>query len=109
MAAFWHRHPPVDPPLFHTLIRGGRVIDGTGGDSFVADVGLAAGRVAAIGELSTARGREEIDARGKVVAPGFINCLSWATESLIADPNSQSDLRQGVTLEVFGEGLSMVR
>ncbi len=107
MAALWRRHPPDDPPQFHTLIRGGRVVDGSGGGSVVADVGLAGGRIAAIGDLSAARGREEIDARGRVVAPGFINCLSWATESLIADPNSESDLRQGVTLEVFGEGLSM--
>ncbi len=60
-----------------------------------------------IGDLSRAKASTDIDARGLAVAPGFINMLSWATESLIQDPRSQSDIRQGVTLEVMGEGESM--
>jgi N-acyl-D-amino-acid deacylase len=94
-------------PGFHTIVRGGTIYDGSGGPSFVADVGIARGRVAAIGDLSRALARDEIDARGLAVAPGFINPLSWATESLLADPSAESDIRQGVTLEIFGEGLSM--
>jgi N-acyl-D-amino-acid deacylase len=95
------------PPEFQTLIRGGTVYDGTGAAPRVADLGLAGGRIVAIGDLAGARARDEIDARGLAVAPGFINMLSWATESLIVDPRAESDLRQGVTLEIFGEGVSM--
>jgi N-acyl-D-amino-acid deacylase len=73
----------------------------------VADVALDGDRIAAVGDLSGHRGRLEVDARGLAVAPGFINMLSWATESLIEDGRAQSDIRQGVTLEVFGEGWSM--
>jgi N-acyl-D-amino-acid deacylase len=83
------------------------VYDGTGKPGVLADVGIVDGRIHALGDLSQAQARLEIDATGKAVAPGFINMLSWAVESLIADPKSQSDLRQGVTLEVFGEGWSM--
>lgn len=89
------------------IVRGGTVYDGTGKPGVLADVGIVDGRIHALGDLSQAQARLEIDATGKAVAPGFINMLSWAVESLIADPKSQSDLRQGVTLEVFGEGWSM--
>ncbi|CAN5876545.1 amidohydrolase family protein [soil metagenome] len=89
------------------ILRGGTVYDGSGGAPRVTDVALADDTVAAVGDLRGARGRTEIDARGLAVAPGFINMLSWATESLIEDGRSQSDIRQGVTLEVFGEGWSM--
>jgi N-acyl-D-amino-acid deacylase len=95
------------PPHFHTLIRGGTVYDGTGAAPRIADLGLGGGRIVAIGDLSGARARDQIDARGLAVAPGFINMLSWATESLPVDPRAESDLRQGVTLEIFGEGVSM--
>src|SRR2546427_13104084 len=61
----------------------------------------------AVGKLADARGKTEIDAKGLAIAPGFINMLSWATESLIQDGRSQSDIRQGVTLEIMGEGESM--
>ncbi|MGH2490070.1 MAG: D-aminoacylase, partial [Candidatus Limnocylindria bacterium] len=88
------------------VIRGGTVYDGTGGTPFVADVAIDGDRIAAIGKV-TERGRAELDASGLAVAPGFINMLSWATTSLIADGRSQSDIRQGVTLEVFGEGWSL--
>jgi N-acyl-D-amino-acid deacylase len=103
------RHPPRGGPApdFDALIRGGTVYDGMGGEPYAADVGLRGDRIAAIGPLTRATAREAFDASGLAVAPGFINSLSWATESLIADPRSESDLRQGVTLEVFGEGVSM--
>ena len=95
------------PEKYDILIENGQIVDGSGGDSFVGDVGIRADTIAAIGELSKAEADVEIDASGLVVAPGFINMLSWATESLIEDGRSQSDIRQGVTLEVFGEGWSM--
>jgi N-acyl-D-amino-acid deacylase len=88
------------------VVRGGTVYDGSGGAPFAADVAIDGDRIAAIGAVSE-RGRTEIDASGLAVAPGFINMLSWATTSLIADGRSQSDIRQGVTLEVFGEGWSL--
>ena len=94
-------------PMYDLVIRGGTVYDGSGAEPVVADVALQADTIAAIGDLSDTEGREEIEAEGLAVAPGFINMLSWATESLIEDGRSQSDIRQGVTLEVFGEGWSM--
>ena len=92
---------------YDVIIRNGTVYDGSGGPPVTADVAISGDTVAAIGDLSDARGRAEIDAEGLAVAPGFINMLSWATESLLEDGRSQSDVRQGVTLEVFGEGWSM--
>jgi N-acyl-D-amino-acid deacylase len=89
------------------IIRGGTVYDGSGEKPRVADVGVRGDRVVSIGDLSKVRGKHEIDAKGLAVAPGFINMLSWATTSLLADGRSQSNIRQGVTLEVFGEGWSM--
>ncbi len=109
-SAVWRRARQAaapDPFAFSLLLRRGLVYDGGGGPPFVADVGIVGDRVVAIGDLAPLRGRQEIDASGLAVAPGFINMLSWATESLILDPASESDLRQGVTLEVFGEGVSM--
>ncbi len=92
---------------YDVIIRGGNVYDGSGTAPVVADVGINADTVAFIGDLSKAVGKKEIDAKGMAVSPGFINMLSWAVESLILDGNSQADIRQGVTLEVFGEGSSM--
>ncbi len=94
-------------PDYDVIVRGGTVYDGSGDAPTVADVAISGDTVAAIGALGGVRGRIEIDASGMAVAPGFINMLSWATQSLIEDGRSQSDIRQGVTLEVFGEGLSM--
>ncbi|MEO5580059.1 MAG: D-aminoacylase [Gemmatimonadaceae bacterium] len=94
-------------PGYDVVIRGGTLYDGTGSPARVGDVGINGDTIAAVGDLSQSLGRREIDARGLAVTPGFINMLSWATESLIADPRAQSDIRQGVTLEVFGEGSSM--
>lgn len=92
---------------FDVIIRGGTIYDGSGDAPVVGDVGLTGDRVTAIGDLSEAEAASEIDAEGMAVAPGFINVLSWATESLLVDGRSQSDIRQGVTLEVMGEGRSM--
>lgn len=92
---------------FDVLIKNGQIIDGSGQESYVGDIGINADTIAAIGNLIDAKGLQEIDATGLAVTPGFINMLSWATESLIEDGKSQSDIRQGVTLEVFGEGWSM--
>ncbi|HZC29232.1 MAG TPA: hypothetical protein VE269_05785 [Gaiellaceae bacterium] len=87
------------------VVRGGKVYDGTGRAPVNADVTVVGDRIAAIGVGGD--GADDIDASGLAVAPGFINMLSWATESLIEDGRGQSDVRQGVTLEVFGEGESM--
>jgi N-acyl-D-amino-acid deacylase len=92
---------------YDLIIRNGLIYDGSGGDPFTADIAIQGDKIVAIGNLAGAKSRVEIDARGLAVAPGFINMLSWATDSLIEDGRSQSDLRQGVTLEVMGEGDSM--
>jgi N-acyl-D-amino-acid deacylase len=89
---------------YDVLIRNGQIIDGSGSPAFRGDIGIKADTIAAIGELKNAKGRTEIDAEGLTVAPGFINMLSWSVESLIEDGRSQGDIRQGVTLEVMGEG-----
>ncbi|MFN2475925.1 MAG: amidohydrolase family protein [Chthoniobacterales bacterium] len=95
------------PPEFDTVIRGGTVYDGTGGKPQRVDVGIRADRVVALGDLTKAKAANVVDASGMAVAPGFINMLSWSTESLIADGRSQSEIRQGVTTEIMGEGWSM--
>ena len=92
---------------FDTIIRNGTIYDGSGKEGFTGDIGINGDTIAFIGDLKNASAQNEIDAKGLAVAPGFINMLSWATESLIQDGNSQSDIRQGVTLEVMGEGWSM--
>jgi N-acyl-D-amino-acid deacylase len=94
-------------PVYDVVVRGGIVYDGSGGAPFTGDVAIRGDRIVAVAPSIAARGRREIDARGLAVAPGFINMLSWANESLIQDGRSQSDIRQGVTLEVMGEGWSM--
>lgn len=95
------------PTEYDIVIRHGTIYDGSGSPPFIGDVAIDGDRIMAVGSLERARGRLEIDATGLAVAPGFINMLSWATESLIEDGRAQSDIRQGVTLEVFGEGWSM--
>jgi N-acyl-D-amino-acid deacylase len=89
---------------YDVIIRGGTVYDGSGKPGMMADVAMNADTLAFIGDLKNAVGKKEIDAKGLAVAPGFINMLSHAEVSLLFDGNSQSDIRQGVTLEVFGEG-----
>ena len=92
---------------YDVILRGGTVYDGTGTPGRIADVGIRGDRIAAIGNLKSAHGKTVLDAKGLAVAPGFINMLSWSTDSLIADGRSQGEIRQGVTLEVMGEGNSM--
>src|ERR1700733_6937097 len=92
---------------YDTIIRNGMIYDGNGGEPYKADIAIKADTIAFIGDLSKESATHEIDAKGNAVAPGFINMLSWANESLIEDGRSQSDIRQGVTLEVMGEGESM--
>ncbi|MEH6748126.1 MAG: D-aminoacylase [Maribacter arcticus] len=92
---------------YDVLIKNGQLVDGSGQPSYIGDIAINGDTIAAIGNLDNTKGLQEIDATGLTVAPGFINMLSWANESLIADGKSQSDIRQGVTLEVFGEGWSM--
>jgi N-acyl-D-amino-acid deacylase len=94
-------------PTYDVILRGGTVYDGTGTPGRRADVAIRGDRIAAIGDLRRARATTVLDSTGLAVAPGFINMLSWSTESLIADGRSQGEIRQGVTLEVFGEGSSM--
>ncbi|MBW3598014.1 MAG: D-aminoacylase, partial [Planctomycetes bacterium] len=98
---------PTAAEEFDILIRGGAVFDGTGAAGRQADVAIREDRIVAVGDLSGDTAKTVIDAEGMAVAPGFINMLSWAPYSLMHDGLSQSDIRQGVTLEVMGEGWSM--
>jgi N-acyl-D-amino-acid deacylase len=91
---------------YDVVIRDGTIYDGSGGAPVTADLAIRNDRIVKIGKVS-GKAAQEIDARGKAVAPGFINMLSWATESLIVDGRGMADVKQGVTLEVFGEGWSM--
>jgi N-acyl-D-amino-acid deacylase len=95
---------PAEP--FDLVIANGMVYDGHGGEPYAGDVAIRGDRIVAIGQ-DLGPATRTIDAEGLAVAPGFINMLSWATESLIEDGRSQSDIRQGVTLEIMGEGWSM--
>jgi N-acyl-D-amino-acid deacylase len=88
---------------YDVLVRNGTVYDGSGRAGIVGDVAIDHDSIVAVGKIPNATGKTEIDAKGLAVAPGFINMLSHSEESLFADPRSQSDIRQGVTLEVFGE------
>src|SRR5439155_13516773 len=89
------------------IIKGGTVYDGTGGEGHVADVAIRGDRIVGVGDFAPAVPKKTIDARGLGVAPGFINMLSWSNESLTQDGRSQSEIRQGVTTEIMGEGESM--
>lgn len=89
------------------LINNGVIYDGSGGNPVKGSVAVRNGRVVAVGKLADYQGKQTLDAKGLAVAPGFINTLSWATESLIHDGRGMSDIKQGVTLEIFGEGTSM--
>lgn len=101
LAALLASATPV--PRYDVVIRGGSVYDGNGGTPFVADVAIKGDRIVAIAPHLPGRGRSEVDARGKAVAPGFINMLAHPEESLFADGRAVSDVAQGVTLEVMGE------
>ena len=92
---------------FDVIIRNGTVYDGTDAEPRQADVAIRGDRIAGIDDFKSAKANTVIDAKGLAVAPGFINMLSWSTESLIQDGRSQSEIRQGVTTEIMGEGESM--
>jgi len=92
---------------FDLIVRGGTLYDGTGAKPLQADVAIRGDRIAGIGDFKSAKAKTVIDAKGLAVAPGFINMLSWSTESLIQDGRSQSEILQGVTTEIMGEGESM--
>ncbi len=92
---------------YDVIIRGGTVFDGTGSAGRRADVAIRGDQIAGIGDFADAKAKKVIDAAGLAVAPGFINMLSWSTESLLEDGRSQSELRQGVTTQIMGEGWSM--
>lgn len=96
--------PPTQ--TYDVIVRNGTIYDGGGGEPYRGDVAIRGDRIVRVGRVPGGA-RTEIDARGLAVAPGFINMLSWSTESLIEDGRGQSDIRQGVTLEVMGEGWSM--
>ncbi|MGI9200122.1 MAG: N-acyl-D-amino-acid deacylase family protein [Woeseiaceae bacterium] len=95
------------PTSYDLILRGGTIVDGSGESAYVGDVAINGDAIAALGDLGDAVSENEIDVSGLAVAPGFTNMLSWSTESLIEDGRSQSEIRQGVTLQVFGEGFSM--
>src|SRR5215207_1294826 len=99
--------PGAQPQAFDVVVRGGTVYDGSGNPGRRADVGIRGDRIAAVGDLAAARTETTIDATNMAVAPGFINMLSWSTESLLIDGRSQGEIRQGVTTQIFGEGSSM--
>jgi N-acyl-D-amino-acid deacylase len=96
-----------EKPANTILIKNGTIYDGSGNDPFIGDILIENDTIAAIEKPNILRGGMEVDAKGMAVAPGFINMLSWSTESLIADGRSLGELKQGVTLEVMGEGNSM--
>ncbi|MEO8436339.1 MAG: D-aminoacylase [Pyrinomonadaceae bacterium] len=99
-------HAQPSPAAYDVLIKGGTVYDGTGRAPVRADVAIKDDRIVAIGNLRGAQAQTVVDAKGLAVAPGFINMLSWSITSLIVDGRSQGEIRQGVTLEIFGEGSS---
>ena len=101
--------PPgaLPPPAFDVVIQGGTLYDGTGAPGRAGDLGIKGDRITAVGDLAGATSTTTVDARNLAVAPGFINMLSWSTESLLVDGRSQGEIRQGVTPEIFGEGSSM--
>src|SRR5712691_11589940 len=91
---------------YDIVIRNGTLYDGSGGQAIRGDVAIRGDRIAAVGIVS-GRGKTEIDAHGMAVAPGFINIMSQAQETLIADGRAVSDVKQGVTLEIFGNGAAI--
>ena len=94
-------------PVYDLVIRGGEILDGSGGKPIHGDVAVKGDRIAYVGPHAPGRGKTELDAKGKAIAPGFINMLSHSEDSFMADGRGLSELRQGVTLEVMGEGTSV--
>lgn len=106
LAAFLIGASPAPEPSYDVLIRGGTVVDGSGGAPVKADVAITGDQIVAVGPALLGNAKTTIDATGLTVAPGFINMLSWAIDDLIQDGAGESDIRQGVTTEIFGEGTS---
>lgn len=98
---------PGSSAPFDVVIKGGTLYDGTGGKPRMTDVAIRGDRIVGIGDFKAANAKVTVDAKGMAVAPGFINMLSWSTDSLIEDGRSQGELREGVTTEIMGEGSSM--
>jgi N-acyl-D-amino-acid deacylase len=103
----WSALAAAPAASYDVILRSGTIYDGSGKPPVTGDVAITGDRIAAIGDLKAAHGKTELNVKGLAVAPGFVNMLSHAEESLIVDGRSQSDIRQGVTLEVMGEGESM--
>ena len=97
----------ASPASYDVILRGGTIYDGSGEKPYTGDVAISGDKIAALGDIGDASAPLEIDVKGLAVAPGFVNMMCWANESLIEDGHSQSDIRQGVTLEIMGEGDSM--
>ena len=95
------------PTSYDLILRGGNIYDGSGGAPFIGDIAIDGDKIVALGDIGDAIAGVEINVQGLAVAPGFVNMMSWANESLIEDGRSQSNIRQGVTLEIMGEGESM--
>jgi len=94
-------------PEFDVVIEKGRVVDGTGAPWFRADVGIKAGRITAVGELGARSAKRRIDAKGQMVAPGFIDMLGQSELYVLVDNRVESKIRQGITTEISGEGLGV--
>ena len=99
------KDPKFDP--FEVVILHGHIIDGTGSPWYSGDIGIRNGRIAAIGDLDNAPAKQKIDARGKVVAPGFIDMLGQSELTILVDPRLPSKIYQGITTEITGEGNSV--
>ena len=97
----------TSPTLYDVILRSGTIYDGSGEKPYTGDAAFSDDIIASIGDIGEATAPIDIDIKGLAVAPGFVNMMSWANESLIEDGRSQSDIRQGVTLEIMGEGESM--
>lgn len=107
LCAVWCIQACSSQPQYDLIIRNAQIADGSGSPLVKGDLAVNSDTIAAIGDLSSFTGRQELDAGGNILAPGFINMLSWATTSVIHDGRALSDIHQGVTMEVFGEGWSM--
>ena len=98
---------PLIPLAYDLVIKNGLIYDGSGSKPFKGDIGIIDDKIAYVGKSKILKSKKVIYAYGNAVSPGFINMLSWAVDDIIVDGRSQGDIRQGVTLEVFGEGVSM--
>jgi len=103
----WAQKAPAQNPAYDVVIRNGHIIDGTGSPWYSGDVGISNGQVAMVGNLANAPAKRTIDARGMVVAPGFIDMLGQSELTILVDPHLPSKIFQGITTEITGEGGSV--